>query len=67
MLSQGGVKRNIDTEAERSYSWLGERFRLIKMCRLNVLLAMLIVAFFAGVCASIIWIRALDVYVYHIR
>ena len=47
-----------------SYSWLGDRFKLVKTCRVNTTAAFLIVAFFAGALSSIIFSRALDVFVY---
>lgn len=47
-----------------SYSWLGDRFKLVKTCRVNATAAFLIVAFFAGALSSIIFSRALDVFVY---
>jgi hypothetical protein len=58
------MARNIDQEAGKSYSWLGDRFKLVKTCRVNAVVAFLIVAFFAGALSSIIFLRALDVFVY---
>jgi CBS-domain-containing membrane protein len=52
--------RNIDREAGTSYSWLGERFKLVKTCRVNTVVAFLIIAFFAGALASVIFLRALE-------
>ena len=51
--------RNIDSEAKISYSWLGDRFHLVKSYRVNTGVAILIVAFFAGALASVIFNRAL--------
>ena len=51
--------RNIDREAKISYSWLGDRFHLVKSYRVNTGVAILIVAFFAGALASVIFNRAL--------
>lgn len=58
------LSRNIDAEVGRSYSWMGERFRLVKLRQVNIVAAMLIIAFFAGALSSIIWLQALDVFVY---
>jgi len=56
--------RSIDREARMSYTWLGERFRLVKARPVNRAVAFLIVAFFAGALSSVIFSRALDVFVY---
>jgi hypothetical protein len=58
------MTRNIDRETGMSYSWLGDRFKLVKTCRVNAAAALLIIAFFAGALSSIIFSRALDVFVY---
>ncbi len=58
------MARNIDREAGKSYTWLGDRFQLVKTCNLNAVVAFLIVAFFAGAASSVIFLRALDVFVY---
>lgn len=47
-----------------SYSWLGDRFKLVKTCRVNMASAFLIIVFFAGALSSVIFSRALDVFVY---
>jgi hypothetical protein len=65
MFSEKYASRDIDDEAGRSYSWLGERFRLIKTQRVGMLVALLIIVFFAGACSSIVWLNALDVFVYN--
>ncbi len=52
--------RNIDQEAGMSYSWLGDRFKLVKSCNVNSLAAFLIIAFFAGALASVIFSQALE-------
>lgn len=55
------ASRNIDDEAGMSYSWLGERFKLVKTYRINVVAAFLIIAFFAGAFASVIFSRAIEI------
>ena len=55
--------RNIDQETGTSYSWLGDRFKLVKTCNVNSISAFLIIAFFAGALASVIFSQALaDIY-----
>lgn len=59
------LARSIDAEAGWRYSWMGERFRLIKLWQVNVIVTLLIVSFFAGALSSIVWLRVLDVFVYN--
>lgn len=52
--------RGIDREARMSYSWLGDKFRLVKTYQVNRISSFLVVAFFAGALASVIFLRAID-------
>lgn len=56
--------RDIDAETGEGSSWIGDRFRIVKTCRVNAAVAFLIIAFFAGALSAIVFFSALDVFVY---
>jgi len=58
--ASSSLPRSIDQEAGTSYSWLGDRFKLVKTCTVNRVAAFLIIAFFSGALASVIFLRGIE-------